>query len=489
MTDQNRNPAWHEVSSWLCSGAGGAFAVDRVIETHCAVVVLAGERAFKLKKPVHLGYLDFSTPERRGWAIEREMRLNKSMAPDVYRAVHPITCEEERRLSLGGEGPVVEWALEMRRFDEAAVLSNRPDQVQGDLAEALGRTIARIHAHADLRPQGGGAKGIGYTITSNAELLRGLSDGLGAGDVEALIAATDTELARQAALLDRRQSLGFGRRCHGDLHLGNLFIENGQPVLFDCIEFNDQLSDADIQYDLAFLLMDLMFRGNHSGAVRVLSGYLDQAAREFGDDVFEGLACLPLMLSVRAGVRAHVSAQMNQIELAKAYVQAGLEHLKPSAPRLLAIGGLSGSGKSYMARKLAPDLGAVILRSDEVRKRLWGIEPMQTLPPEAYGPDQSRKVYDQMRHEAALMLKAGQSVVLDAVFLRPKERDAARALASEHGVGFEGIWLEAPAAVLAKRIAARTGDASDADGEVLARQLDQDPGPIDWVRKPSTSGH
>lgn len=477
------------MADWLCSGAGGALAVDRVIETHCALVVLAGERAFKLKKPVELGYLDFSTAERRAWATERELRLNKPMAPDVYRALHSITCGSDGQLKLGGGGAVVEWALEMRRFDEAAVLSNRPDQVQGDLAEALGRTIARIHARADLRPNGGGAKGLGYTITSNAELLLGLGDHLGAESVEALIAATDAELAAQAALLDHRQSLGLGRRCHGDLHLGNLLFEDGQPVLFDCIEFNDLLSDADIQYDLAFLLMDLRFRGNQSGAVRVLSGYLDQAARDFGDAVFEGLASLPLMLAVRAGVRAHVSAQMNQIDLAKAYVQAGLDHLKPRAPRLLAIGGLSGSGKSHTARKLAPDLGAVILRSDEVRKRLWGVEPLQALPPEAYGPDQSQRVYDRMRHEAALILKAGQSVVLDAVFLKPEERDAARALAAEHGAAFQGIWLEAPTDVLAARIAARTGDASDADGAVLARQLDQDPGPIDWIYRSSASGH
>ena len=474
-----------EVIDWMRAGAGGALEVDRVIETHCAVVVLAGDRAFKLKKPVNLGYLDFSSFEKRQRALERELAFNQPVAPSVYRALHTINRTVDGRLSLGGAGQVIEWVLEMRRFDEAAVLSNQPQWVQGDLAEDLGRTVAGFHARSDLRPQGGGAGGLGYTITSNALLLRGLGEVLGTEKVEALIAATDTEFTARAVLLDQRQSLGLARRCHGDLHLGNLFIENGQPVLFDCIEFNDQLSDSDIQYDLAFLLMDLMFRGNKGGAVRVLSGYLDQAARDFGDAVFEGLASLPLMLAVRAGVRAHVSAQMGDADLARAYVQAGLDHLEPKPLSLLAVGGLSGSGKSFSARKLAPLHEAVILRSDEIRKRLWGCAPRQALPSEAYGPDQSGRVYGQMLHEAGLMLKAGQSVVLDAVFLRPAERDAARALATDYGAAFEGLWLEAHIDLLQARIAARKNDASDADAAVLDLQLSQDTGPMDWVRAAS----
>jgi aminoglycoside phosphotransferase family enzyme/predicted kinase len=474
-----------EVIDWMRAGAGGALVVDKVIETHCAVVVLAGDQAFKLKKPVDLGYLDFSSFEKRQWALERELAFNQPVAPSVYRALHTINRTVDGRLSLGGAGRVIEWALEMRRFDETTVLSNQPQWVEGDRAEGLGRMVAGFHASADLRPKGGGAGGLGYTITSNALLLRGLSEVLGAAEVEALIAATDAEFTAQAALLDRRQSLGLGRRCHGDLHLGNLFIKDGQPVLFDCIEFNDQLSDADIQYDLAFLLMDLMFRGNLGGAVRVLSGYLDQAARDFGDVVFEGLAALPLMLAVRAGVRAHVSAQMGQADLAKAYVRAGLDLLKPKRLGLLAVGGLSGSGKSFTARNLAPSLQAVILRSDETRKRLWGCAPRQALPREAYGPDQSGRVYGQMLHEAGLMLKAGQSVVLDAVFLRPAERDEARALAAEHAAAFKGLWLEAPASLMQARIAARTNDASDADVAVLELQMAQDTGPMDWVRTAS----
>jgi len=469
------DPVSAEVCDWLAADA------DRLIETHCAWVVLKGDLALKLKRPVDLGYLDFSTRDKRRWALERELAFNRSTAPTIYRALRTITRKAEGGFELDGPGEVQEWALEMRRFDDGSVLSLQPDRVQGDLAERLGRVVAGLHERAEVKPQGGGRAALGYTITSNAEHLRHLAPVLGAEAVEVLIEATDRAFAAQADLLNQRQALGLGRRCHGDLHLGNIFIENDEPVAFDCIEFNDQLSDIDIQYDIAFLLMDLMFRGNRAGAVRVLSGYLDEAARSFGPAVYEGLAALPLMLSVRAAVRAHVSAQMGEADLARAYVQAGIAHLSPRPAQLVAVGGLSGSGKSYAARRIAPDLQAVILRSDEVRKRLWGIGPLQALPKEAYGPGQSERVYGTLLAEAGLILRAGQSVVLDAVFLRPEERRAAQDLAAQLGLAFQGYWMEAPEDVLRARIAARAGDASDADVAVLAEQLTRDPGPLTWT--------
>lgn len=473
------DPVSTEVCAWLASDA------DRVIETHCAWVVLKGDLAFKLKRSVDLGYLDFSTRDQRRWALERELDFNRATAPTVYRALRTITRRADGALEMDGPGEVQEWALEMRRFDEAAVLSLQPERVQGDLAERLGRVVAGLHRSADVKPHGGGTPTPGYTITSNAEHLRHLAPILGAEAVEGLVAATDRAFAEQSDLLNVRQALGLKRRCHGDLHLGNIFIEEDQPVAFDCIEFNDQLSDIDIQYDIAFLLMDLLFRGNRAGAVRVLSGYLDEAARHFGPAVFEGLSALPLMLSVRAAVRAHVSAQMGLDEMARAYVQAGIDHLKPKTAQLVAVGGLSGSGKSYSSRHLATDLQAVILRSDEVRKRLWGIHPQQALPQEAYGPGQSERVYATLLSEAEMILRAGQSVVLDAVFLRPEEREAAQGLATQLGLRFQGYWMEAPEAVLRARIEARSGDASDADGSVLTDQLTRDPGPMSWIRASS----
>ena len=466
------------VSDWLRASA------DRVIETHIGQVFLVGERAYKLKKGVDLGYLDFSTREKRDWAIRRELTFNRATAPDIYLSVAAVTRGADGKLALGGQGEPMETVLVMRRFDPDAVLANTPQTVTGDFAEALGRQVADFHAEAQVHP--GGAESLAYVMRSNAEHLRALAPVLGQADVERLIAGADAAFERRRAMLDERGAAGQLRRCHGDLHLGNILHEGGRAVLFDCIEFNDTLSRIDVLYDLAFLLMDLCFRGQGEGASRVLNGYLDEAARSFGERALTGLAVLPLFLSVRAAVRAHVGAQQGRREVARAYLQAAIVHLSWPEPSLHAFGGLSGSGKSTQARRLAPTLGAapgaVILRTDEIRKRLWGIGPRDRLPADAYAEGQSERVYGQMLREAWLALDAGRAVVLDAVFLKPDERAAAEALAKDAGVAFEGVWLEAPKAVLAQRLEARTGDASDADVGVLERQLGRDPGEIGWPK-------
>ena len=325
-----------EVADWFAGQA------QTTIETACARVYLAGERAFKVKRHVDLGYLDYSTLDLRHWALERELRFNRAAASDIYRAVRRVTRAAQGGLDLDGPGEVVEYVLEMRRFDETAVLAAQPWTVDGPLADALGREVADLHAKADLRPQGGGGKALKFTIDSNAHLLRQMTSRLGTDLVEAVIAATDHEYRRQEPLLDARRDAGFARHCHADLHLGNILLENGKPVLFDCIEFNDVLSDIDVQYDLAFLLMDLDFRRRRDAAVRVLSAYLDQAARVLGADLHAGLAALPLMLSVRAGVRAHVQAHSGDDAAAIAYLNAALDHLTPQPASLTAVGGLSG---------------------------------------------------------------------------------------------------------------------------------------------------
>lgn len=457
---------------------------ERVIETSCAFVFLAGDLAWKVKKPVDLGFLDFSTLEKRHWALERELRFNRRTAPDIYRALRAITREGGGALAFDGAGETVEWALELRRFDDDAVLSNHPDWVNGELAEALGRAIARSHIDAPPTPEGGGAEAMRYTTAVNADHLRALKAPLGEETVERLLADTEAALAAQAPLLERRRIAGFARRCHGDLHLGNILLEQGRPVLFDCIEFNDRLSLIDTQYDLAFPVMDLGFRGRAEAANRLLNGYMDEAARGFGPDLWAGLAALPLMLSVRAAVRAHVSGAVGDPAAARLYLAAAQSHLAPTAPHLIAVGGLSGSGKTTFARALAPKLagapGAVVLRSDEIRKRLWRAAPLDRLPPEAYAQDQTPRVYQQMITTARTLLGAQRSVVLDATFLAKSERDQAETLAREAKVRFTGIWLEGKAELLKARIAARRGDASDADASVLARQLSRDLGPIAW---------
>ncbi len=476
-----------DIDLWLRSGAGCGSSCQGVIETSISWIYLFADKALKLKKPLDLGFLDFSTCDKREWACERELAFNSPAAPDIYRQVHAITRDAHGALAFDGDGPAVEWALEMRRFDESATLANRLSVVDGAFAEALGRRVARFHATAAPGTIGGGAAGLNFVLRSNAHLLREAAPHLGGEAVERLLAATDQAFEAMTPLLDRRLELGFVRCCHGDLHLGNILLENGRPVLFDCIEFNDRLRQIDVLYDVAFLLMDLGFRGAPEAANRVLNGWLDQAARDFDPAIWEGLAALPLFQSVRAAVRAHVNGLEGRHDEARRYLAAAEAHLVTPPPRLVAIGGLSGSGKSTLARALAPGLGgppgAVVLRSDEIRKRLWRVEPTDRLPPDAYNAQASEAVYGELYAAAGACLGAGRSVIVDAVFLRAGERRRAEAVANSQGVRFDGVWLEASPDTLRRRIEARVGDASDADGRVLGLQLAEDPGEIDWLKR------
>jgi hypothetical protein len=457
---------------------------ERTIETACARIFLAGDVAWKVKRTADLGYVDFRTVERRKWALDRELAFNRTAAPDIYRRVRALTRAAGDGFAWDGEGEAVDYALEMRRFDDRAVLSNDPSVIDGDLAERLGRTIARLHAEAPLRPEGGDSA-LAFTVSSNARLFAELKDRLDPARIDEMVVRTQAEFERQRPLLQARRDAGFSRRCHGDLHLANILIEDGEPVLFDCIEFADILSDLDVQYDLAFLLMDLDFRGRRDAGVRVLSAYLDQAARSFPPSIWEGVAALPLMLSVRAGVRTHVTAHGGEVETARAYLEAAITHLSPAPPVLAAVGGFSGTGKTTFARAIAPGLGrspgAVVLRTDEARKRLAGAGPVDRLPSEIYTPDFYARVYDTLFETARATLNAGQAVVLDATFTEPALRARAEALAAECGVPFHGAWLEAPLEVLEARVGGRVGDASDATVEVLRDQARRHAGQtVDW---------
>lgn len=442
---------------------------DRVIETACAVVFLTEGEALKIKKPVDLGYLDFTSLESRRWAIGRELAFNRRAAPDVYRTVREV-CGE----------PV----LVMRRFDPADVLACDPARLSEDLAEVLGRQICRAQAEAPTS-QACAYESLAYVAQSNAQLLKSLEPGLNAPALVPLLEATNAALDASVDHLKARGGLTMVRRCHGDLHLGNIVVEAGRPILFDCIEFNDRLSEIDVLYDIAFLVMDLCARSREPVASRVLNAWVDEGLRLFGDAAVSGLRLLPLYVSVRAAVRAHVSGNGGDAGSAAAYVERAFDALRPLPPSLTAIGGRSGAGKTTLARRMAPGMGAaggaLILRSDEIRKRIHGAAAADRLSPDAYGAEASIRVYDELFRLAALGLQSGRPVILDAAFLRPGERDRARRTADVLGVPFEGLWLSAPIQERLARVEARAGDASDADAEVVRLQETVDVGPLDWV--------
>ena len=458
--------------------------VERVkrLETHISLVFLAGDRAYKLKRAVQFPYLDFSTVERRRRFCQTELALNRRTAPQLYLEARPIARGADGRLDWGDRGNIVDWVVVMRRFDQ----SRRLDAI----AKAKGLTPALLHRlaahiavfHEAAEPRlDQGAAALGRIVEENDACLRAAGGTFSTERVRELRETSLEWLGRLGGLLDHRQAAGRVRRCHGDLHLRNICVLDGEPVLFDCIEFSDAFATIDVLYDLAFLLMDLAHQGDVASANRLLNRYLDLT----GDD--GGLAAMPLFLSLRAAIRAHVTASAGGGAVAaRAYLDGACAALRPAPPRLVAIGGLSGTGKSTVAASLAPELGACpgarVLRSDVIRKRLFGVAPEARLPEDGYVPEVTGRVYAALRRRADDALRARYCAIVDAVALRPVERQAFAAVAREAGVPFTGIWLDAPAAALGARVEARRNDASDATRTIVKHQLAQDPGPLDWRR-------
>ena len=470
-------------------GMPGA-AVER-ITTHAAIVFLVGERAFKMKRAVRYSFLDFTTFHRRRRALEAELELNRRTAPMLYRRLVPVTREDSGALALAGSGEPVEWLLEMVRFDQEARLDRvaQRGELTPAIVDELAAEIAAFHQRAAERLRCGGCAGMRDVIEGNAEDFATLPAAILPPDQSAsLTARCREELARRRDLLEKRRRSGRVRLCHGDLHLGNIVLLEGRPVLFDCLEFDEALASIDTLYDLAFLLMDLQQQGPPALAQRLLSGYLDA---NWAD---AGLALLPLFLACRAAIRAKVlglgaaaatdGSASSAVAEARDYLERALAYLNPPPASLIAIGGVSGTGKSTLARGLAPGLGpspgAVILRSDVVRKRMSGSAPGQRLPPEAYRKGTSRRVYDTLAKRAAALVRAGHAALVDAVFLDPDERAQIEGVAEDAGVPFRGLWLTAPEEVLVRRVSERRGDASDATPDVLRQQLAADPGALRW---------
>lgn len=481
------------VVDFLASPAAhGGAAVER-IDTHSAIVFLAADTAWKLKRAVKFDYLDFSTADRRKAMCEAEVRLNRRTAPALYRRVVPIAQASDGSLAIGGQGRAVDWLVEMRRFDQELLLDRLAGSGRLDLSmmAALAGTVASFHAAAERRPDRGGASGIRWVIDGNAAGFAEHADVLDASSCQRVTTKMSAELDRRAALLDARRDAGMVRQCHGDLHLRNIVWLDGQPTLFDAVEFNDDIACIDVLYDLAFLLMDLWRRALPRHANVVFNGYVADA------DDLEGLALMPLFLSCRAAVRAKTSATAARVQpdrcraddlrqLARTYLGLAEQLLDPPPPRLIAVGGLSGSGKSTLARALAPHVGAVpgavVVRSDQIRKRLAGVSEFERLGPAGYSAAVSTRVYDALLEQARHSIAAGHSAIVDAVHARPDDRAAIERIAATAGVPFVGLWLDAPEATLVDRVGRRGHDASDADADIVRRQYAEDTGDIVWHR-------
>jgi aminoglycoside phosphotransferase family enzyme/predicted kinase len=464
------------------------------LDTHSAIVFLAGARAYKLKRAVRFDYLDFSTAGKRRASCDAEVRLNRRMAPTIYRRVLAVTRAQNGALALGGTGTIVDWLIEMNRFPQDALFDRlaAAGELALDLMPLLADAIATFHAGAQPRTDHGGRTGMKWVIDGNAGGFVEFGAGfLGRSACDRVIADTYLELERRAALLDARRQSGFVRQCHGDLHLRNIVLLDGRPTLFDGVEFNDEIACTDVFYDLAFLLMDLWRRHLPRHANVVMNRYLT----ETGDA--EGLSLLPLFLSCRASVRAKTSATAARLQsdagererlqsLAIEYLAMAGELLHPPRPSLIAVGGFSGSGKSTLALRLAPRIGAVpgavVLRSDEIRKRLSGVSPLEHLDATGYSPLVNERVYTSLAETAALVLRCGQSAIVDAVYARSADRQAIERVATRASVPFAGLWLDAPESTLAARAGRRRNDASDADAAVIRTQLSQQTGTIDWHR-------
>ncbi len=476
---------------------GPGVAEVRRIETHISHVFLAGPRAYKLKKAVRYPYLDFSTLEKRRAACAAEVAVNLRAAPGIYKGVVALVRRPDGRLAIDQPGETVDWLVAMARFDEDTLFDRlaRQGKLDRRLIEELAAAVARFHREAEVHRETDFAESLRATVEGNAASMAGpAGDVFTAAERERLRALSLARLAAVARLLERRRARGLMRRCHGDLHLRNICLIDGRPVLFDAIEFNDTFAVIDVLYDAAFLVMDLDHIGQARLANLFLNRYLDESGLALDND--DGLPLLALFFSLRAAIRAHVAATAagalqgqaaaEQRAEARRYLGEAFRYLEPARPRLIAVGGLSGSGKSRLAREVAPFAGpapgARVARTDVVRKQLAGAGLWERLGPESYSAEMTARTYAEFYRRVEAALEAGCPVIADAVFASPEQRAAVAAIAARKGVSFAGLWLEAEPSIMEARVAARTGNVSDATVEVLRRQRAYDLGPMSWTR-------
>jgi aminoglycoside phosphotransferase family enzyme/predicted kinase len=461
------------------------------IDTHAASVFLEGTRALKIKRAIRFPFLDYSTLEKRKAACDQEILINRQFAPQIYHRVVPITQGSDGSLAIDGQGSPVEYAIEMTRFDERQTIDHLAEAgpLDPDLVDAMAEAIAASHDIAPRAPAEPWIKSIPGIIEDNTAAFRKAAC-FPAADIEDLRQASLAALAGIRELLEQRGRQGFIRRCHGDLHLANIVLIDRKPVLFDAIEFDATIASTDVLYDLAFPLMDLIRYGRQAAANALLNRYLGLTASENLDT----LGALPLFLSLRAAIRAHVllarlgrnSRDNAEVMVsARAYFELACSAITPPPPVLVAIGGLSGTGKSVAARALAPSVlpqpGAVVLRSDVLRKQLFKVGELDRLPENAYHPEITEQIYEILTQRASRALAQGHSVVVDAVFARETERAAVQEAAGRLKVRFVGLFLVTDLATRLSRIDRRERDASDATPDIAGLQEGYNIGALDWA--------
>jgi aminoglycoside phosphotransferase family enzyme/predicted kinase len=462
-------------------------AACRLIETHISWVILTGDYAYKVKKPVDLGFLDFSTLERRRFCCEEELRLNRRLAPQVYLAVVAITGTPEAP-RLAAEGKPIEYAVKMAQFPQQAQLDRMlaAGQLGAEQMQAFARMAAEFHAQAAVAGREspyGEPEAVWQPVAENFTQIRERIDEAAALESLAVLEPWCREAySLLEPQLRRRKAEGFIRECHGDMHLRNLAWLAEGPIAFDGIEFNPNLRWIDVISEVAFLVMDLQDRGEGALAQAFLNTYLECS----GD--YGGLALLRFYLVYRALVRAKVAAiRLGQPDLGTAeraalaaefdrYLRLAEGYTRPPPPRLVLTRGLSGVGKTTLTQPLLERLPAIRIRSDVERKRLYGLRAGESgrAAPQAgiYSAEATARTYRRLLALAGEMLAAGYSVIVDATFLKREQREPFRRLAGEMAVGFTLLELRAEPQLLRRRLRQRKGDASDADLAVLAHQLE-----------------
>ncbi|MDA0672395.1 MAG: AAA family ATPase [Cyanobacteria bacterium] len=460
----------------------------RLIQTHVSYVLLTGDYAYKVKKPVDFGFLDYSTLAKRQHFCQEELRLNQRTAADLYLAVLPITQTGDR-YQFNGDGTVVDYAVQMRQFPQDALLSHRFDQgdLEEDLVRQLARTIAAFHQAAETNDEirsYGTVPQVRQSIDENYDQTAAFIGGPQTqAQFEATRAYTDRFFTERSALFQRRIDQGWVRACHGDLHLNNICYWQDHLWLFDCIEFNKPFRFVDVMFDIAYLVMDFTAQGRSDLVAAFVSEYVEQT----GD--WEGLEILPLYVSRQSYVRAKVTSFLlgdpaipeadKQAAAAKAarYYTLAHDYVQPQPGRILLMAGLSGSGKTTVARELSRALGAIHIRSDAVRKHLGGVPLQERGDDSLYTPAMTQRTYERLVSLGVTLAQQGYTVILDAKYDRAQHREAAQAVAQEQSIPFHIVHCTAPKAILRQRVAARSGDIADATVAVLEKQTLEPFGP------------